>query len=239
MMDIALPLKIMDAIALLLFLSFWAGYVAFAKKMAKKTRTLSSVLRYHRVGWMRRFSERENRIGDAALLANQQRMVSFFASTTLLILAGVLGALTASDGLAAMLANLPYRESATSAELQLKLLVLALVFIYAFFKFTWSMRQFGFFDVVMGAAPMQEETKSDPKASQNFSHYAAKLNDLAGHDFNHGLRAYYFAMALLAWLLGAFPFMAATILVVFILYRREFHSKALDTLLACKESAPQ
>ncbi len=225
-----LPLNFIDLAALAFFLTAWLGYARFAKFMAVRTNTLSSVMRAHREDWMWRVLSHENRIADVALLGNLERVVTFFASTTLLILAGVLTAISATEGAMSVLSSLPGSAPTSSAQLQFKILVLALVFIYAFFKFTWSIRQYNFCSVLVGSAPAEMQEDLDDQALRSFSTRAAKLIDLAGHDFNNGLRAYYFALALLFWLVNPWIFMVATVWVVFVLYRREFRSRALKVL---------
>ena len=59
----------------------WFGYAKFAHYRAKRSASLSSVLHVHRINWMRRMLKREIRVGDAALLANIERNVNFFASS--------------------------------------------------------------------------------------------------------------------------------------------------------------
>ena len=54
-------------------------------------------------------------------------------------------------------------------------------------------------------------------------------------DFNLGLRAYYFGMALLAWFIHPVAFAAASVWVVLVLYRREFSSE--PALLLGEEDA--
>jgi uncharacterized membrane protein len=54
--------------------------------------------------------------------------------------------------------------------------------------------------------------------------------DQAAHSFNYGLRAIYFSLATLAWFINVWLFMAATIVVLFVMKHREFHSKALKAL---------
>jgi len=44
------------------------------------------------------------------------------------------------------------------------------------------------------------------------------------------LRALYFALAGLAWMLGPLPLLIATALVVRLIHRREFRSKTQETL---------
>ena len=48
--------------------------------------------------------------------------------------------------------------------------------------------------------------------------------------FNDGIRAYYFALAELSWFFHPWALMLSTAWVVLVLYRREFHSKALAIL---------
>ena len=53
---------------------------------------------------------------------------------------------------------------------------------------------------------------------------------LAAETFNDGLRAYYFSFAALAWFFSPLAMLGGTLLVVLILYRREFHSEVLKVL---------
>ena len=59
---------------------------------------------------------------------------------------------------------------------------------------------------------------------------AARLAGLSGEHANAGLRAYYFGMAALGWLLHPFLLMATGTLVVMVLYRREYRSRARDVV---------
>ncbi len=228
-------LAVADISAVTLFVTVWVAYTRFARVKARSQRTLSSVMRHHRVQWMVRMMANENRITDASLLANLERVVAFFASTTLLIIAGILTAVSTVEGTLTILINLPFSVQVTPAVLQLKLLLLAMIFVYAFFKFTWSIRQYNFFAVLLGAAPGARDADVTAEALTQFSERSAKLIDLASHEFNHGLRAYYFAMALFTWLVSPWVCMLSTLWVVWVLYRREFHSQALKTLDECRE----
>ena len=49
-------------------------------------------------------------------------------------------------------------------------------------------------------------------------------------DFNRGLRAYFFALAALAWFVHPLLFMVANVYVLYVLHRREFRSKSLKAL---------
>ena len=92
------------------------------------------------------------------------------------------------------------------------------------------MRQYNFCAIMIGGAPMPEDEGVTEAARQRFAAQAARLIDLAANQFNYGLRAYYFSLAVLAWFIHPILFMIAVVLVVFVLFRREFHSKTLHAL---------
>ena len=69
-----------------------------------------------------------------------------------------------------------------------------------------------------------------PGRDDAFANLAAEVSTNASKDFNQGLRAYYFSLAALGWFVGPWVFMAATTLVVIVLYVREYRSSALHTL---------
>jgi len=225
------PLSIADALAFVLFLAAWIAYTFYTKYRAKRSYTLSSLMRRHREQWMREMLRRDNRISDATIIGNLERVVTFFASTTILILAGLITAIFASENLLRVLVGL-HLSSTTSVEtIQLKLLVMTLIFVYAFFKFTWSVREHIFSSILIGSAPQASDlARLDNATLESVALQAAKMSDLANHDFNHGLRAYYFALALLGWLVNGWLLLLATLWVIAVLYGREFNSKALRLL---------
>lgn len=220
-----------DSVALLWLFSAWYAYTRFAKRKAKTTHCLASVLHGYRINWMQEMLKREQRVADAALVANIERNVSFFASSTLLVLAGLVTALAAADRVQLTLALLPFTQDATTQELEFKFLLLIGIFIYAFFTFTWSLRQFGFVSVLLGGAP---HAKSDHNEAyiQRYAKYTAKVLDQAGHSFNYGLRSFYFALASLAWFIDARLLIVAVSVVVWVLYIREFRSGSLSAMLS-------
>ncbi|MCV6614418.1 MAG: DUF599 domain-containing protein [Cellvibrionaceae bacterium] len=222
---------VLDLIGVLWFASCWFAYTRFAKYKAKNTHCLASVLHRYRIDWMQQMLQREIRVADAALIANLERHVSFFASTTLLVLAGLVTALAATDKVQITLSLLPFSTSTSTQELELKFLVLISIFVYAFFTFTWSLRQFGFVSVLLGAAPIAGPGQNQAHLNR-FAKYSAKVLDQAGHSYNYGLRSYYFALASLAWFIDARLMMAAVSLVVLILYIREFRSSSLKAMLS-------
>jgi uncharacterized membrane protein len=226
-----LEVEILDLVALAVFFVLWIGYARFAELHARRVPSLLGVMAQYRRDWWVRIIERELRMIDTSIIANLSNSATFFASTTLLILGGLLALLGTTEKVIAVVKGLPFNARTTSELWELKLLLLVAIFVYAFFKFTWALRQFNFSSVLVGAAPRV------PAAAEQEADYidrAASISTSAAESFNNGLRAYYFGMAALAWLLNGWFFMGVTAWVVLVLYRREFRSKALETLKRTK-----
>lgn len=223
----------LDVLATAWLLLSWCGYAWFARRKARDTYCIASVLHAYRKQWMAAMLKRDNRIADASLLANLERNASFLASTAILVIAGLVTILASVEKVHAMLQNVPLAQPNLSLEqLQFKVVVLLLIFVYAFFTFTWAMRQYGFCAVLVGAAPYFDEPEAQGRLGENFVRHSAKVIDQAGHTYNYGLRAFYFSLAVLAWLVNTWFFAVMVALVVAVLYAREFHSRTLRSLIA-------
>lgn len=227
-------MTLLDAASVTGFFITWAGYTVFARKKAKVTWSLASSLQWYRVEWMLRMLERDMRMPDAAIIGNLERVIGFFASTSILILAGLVTALTANEAAVEVLTTLPLAEPTTVALYELKILLLILIFIFAFFNFTWSLRQYSFANVLLGAAPPPESDEMSEEDRRRFAISTAKVIDQAGHSYNYGLRSYYFAMAVMGWFIHPLVFASGYILVVWVLYQREFRSRTLQSILAAE-----
>lgn len=223
----------MDLIAVFWFFLCFKGYTLYTRRRVKDTPCLASLLYLARLDWMNELLERDIRVSDNTGIANLERSVSFFASTTMLILAGLLTILGSTDKAISLLEDLPFVIPATRAEWELKFLLLIVVFVYAFFKFTWSLRQYGFVTVMIGGAPVCNKTER-PKEHKALADRLAKMGSMAAHNFNMGLRTYYFSISILAWFINPALFMIASTCIVFILYQREFKSSTLKTLMQSK-----
>lgn len=225
--------------ATLWFFLCWMGYSAFARRQAKRRDCLASVLHGYRVKWMLAMLTRENRIGDAALIASLERNASFLASASMFIIAGLLTVMASVEQVYVILVRLPIsNDSLTVFQLQLKLSLLLVIYVYAFFTLTWALRQFGFAAVMLGAAPMHDDHETPWEDKRRFAIKAAKVIGRAGHSYNYGLRAYYFSLAVLPWLISTWLFVISVAVVVLVLYRREFHSRTLRVLLRDVHAVP-
>ena len=54
----------------------------------------------------------------------------------------------------------------------------------------------------------------------------ARLFDAAGRHFNHGQRAFFFALGYLGWFVSPYVFILSTSAVVFVMWWRQFRSDA-------------
>ena len=211
-----------DILSLAWFVTVWIGYTWYADRGTRRRRSLRAVMHAHRYRWMQQMLTRDNRVADVNILRNLLQGVSFFASTTLLILAGLLTILGSGDRAIEIVRALPFAAKTSLVQWELKLLVLSIIFVYAFFKFTWALRQFNYCSVLIGAAP-----RATDKA---YARRAAEVSTHASKDFNQGLRAYYFSLATLGWFISPLVFVASTTLVVVVLYLREYHSATMKML---------
>lgn len=209
------------------FVLCWMGYIIYAGRRAKMDESLFSITNEFRRRWMVQMLERDNRMVDASVLGNLVRSATFFASTTIFILAGLMALLGTADKAMNVVAGFPFAQQVTREVWELKILLMVLIFVYGFFKFTWALRQYNFLSVLTGAAPGRGAPESEKAA---FVDSAARIASFAGQNFNSGLRAYYFSLAALTWFFHPVALVVATVWVVGILYWREFHSRTLRAL---------
>jgi uncharacterized membrane protein len=217
-------------IAFVWFMVCFYGYMIYAKRMALTTHCLSSVLHQYRQAWMEQMLTRDVRVADTTALANLERSVAFFASSTMLILAGLVTVMGSTDKVIDLVADVPFAIHASRSEWELKLLLLVGLFMYAFFKFTWSLRQYGFCAVMLGGAPTLDARISERERRASAIRIA-HVASLAANNFNQGLRTYYFSLAVLGWFINPWLFIALSGGIVWVLYRREFKSRTLEELI--------
>lgn len=210
------------------FVLWWGGYMYYADHVHLRGKTLMATMRGHRETWMRRMLARENRVVDSTILSSIMRSVTLFASTTIFILAGLVTMLGSLDKAQAVVTTLPFAIETSHALWEVKLLTMLVVFVFAFFKFAWSIRQFNYTIVLVGAAPAPDQSET-PQALR-YAKGAAEVITMAVYNFNSGLRAYYFGLAILSWFINPVLFALAVVWVVGVLYRREFRSKTLAAL---------
>jgi len=214
-----------DLIAPIWFIVCWAGYSVIADLMSRKRNSLLVIINEHRVNWMHQMLKRENRMMDATLIGNLLRSISFFASTTIFIVLALFTLLKYREDASGILTHIPYAEPTTPVLWEVKVFLLIVIFVYTFFKHTWSLRQYNYVCVLVGAAPYINGPQNWD--AEEYAKNTARLISNASKHFNAGLRAYYFGLAAISWFINGWAFMLISTLVVWVLYRREFRSQVL------------
>jgi uncharacterized membrane protein len=222
-----IPYAISDLLALALLIVAWFAYDLWSTRASRTRTSLLNALDPIRGQWMKNALKRELRMIDTSLMTTLMQSATFFSSTTILIVGALIAGLRSVGENAHVVENLPFAVRASAATTELKMLTLIALFTYAFIKFSWSVRQFNFSSILIGSMPPPAEASAE---HDYLAERASRLNALAGDNFTRGLRAYYFALAVLPWFISAYPFMIGTLIVVAMLYRTEFHSRTLDAL---------
>ena len=224
---------LIDAFVILIFLGLWISYYLYSRRAAKKRNSLSSAMKVHRISAINNAMDLENKTTGVTILSNIDRHVSFLASTSLLLLASLMGLLTKVTAIQQVVNDLPYAYILTTTQVYLRLLTLIGIFVYAYFTQTWSLRQSSFTSVMIGAG-IKNGTESD----NAYAELTAKLMDISAHSANQGLRAYYFSLAALTWFYHPLAFISSCIIVLSVLYRREFNSTTARLLIEAKTHLP-
>lgn len=216
-----------DIVAFLFFLACWKGYAMYAESAKFRTQNLVHVTNQYRMEWMRQMLKRETRTMDSIMIGNLLRSITFFANTAIFILFGLVTMLGYHDKADGIIRNIPFATPGDGFMWEIKIFLLIVIFVYAFFKHTWSLRQYNYAGIFVVAAPAYNERVDE---HEEFARRGTVLVSNAAKHFNLGVRAYYYGLAVLAWFIHPIAFIITTILVVYVTYRREFRSNTLANL---------
>ncbi len=227
----------LDVVALAWFVIVWLGYGQIADRIPGQAIALNHRMVALRHAWMTRMTERDNRIMDSQLIGHTIHSVTFFASTTMLVLAGLIGLLGAVDHVYDVISELNLAVRTSKGFFEAKILLLLGLFVHGFFKFTWSLRQYNYLCAMLGSTPLAPVA---PPQAREIATCCASLLTEAVVSFNTGLRAYYFALAALAWFIQPWLFIALTTWMLAVLLNRQLRSRSavaiqtqLHQLAAC------
>ncbi|MFN3671269.1 MAG: DUF599 domain-containing protein [Bosea sp. (in: a-proteobacteria)] len=212
----------LDLFAFIVFLASWIGYHIAVEAGPHSARSLNARMSLRRARWIEQAVQRDNRIIDTQVMNGLQNGTAFFASTSLLAIGGALSLLQSTDRVVQVFEDLPLATPTTRAAWEMKVIGLAVIFAYAFFKFAWSYRLFNYCAILLGAIPnarLKDEDETREAVRETIA-----MNIAAGRHFNRGQRAFFFALAYLGWFLGSWAFLAATLGVLTVMWRRQFAS---------------
>ena len=214
-----------DMAALLTFITVVAAYTLMTDHSMLRGKSISAAIDRQRENWMQEARRREFRMLDSSILGVLVSGISIFASTNIFVIGGLIAGLAYNEELSAAFSSVPFADPISPGRWSIKLTLLLGIFVYAFFKFAWAIRLANYCAIAVGAMCDPEDSGSDIAAAR--AKAASRLAALCGHHFNRGLRANFFALAVLGWFFSPWLFMAGTLFVVLILVRREFFSNAL------------
>jgi uncharacterized membrane protein len=215
----------LDLAALVFFVLCWASYHIALESTAFSGKSLNRMMHDVRRQWMERMIRRDIRIVDTQIMASLQNGTAFFATTSIFAIGGSLALLRSADDLVRITNDLPITTQMIDRGIwELKAGGLVVIFIYAFFKFSWAYRLFNYTAIMMGSAPPAEEADT-PEARHVVTRTAA-MATAAGRHFNRGQRAFFFALAYLGWFVSPWLLIAATTAVMMVMAWRQFLSDA-------------
>ncbi len=219
-----------DWLALAAFFALWVGYAWFASVWGQRRPSLLATTNRYRAYWLLQATARDPRMLDGLITQSLSQTPAFFSSTSILVIGGLFAVLGTTEKATELMGEIPFAQTTSLAVFEFKVLVLISIFVYAFFRFSWCMRQYTFVALVIGALPPPEAFESGQFNREVHAKRAAHMVGAAAETFNDGLRAYYLSFAALAWFISPMAMVLSTGAVVLILYSREFRSEVLGIL---------
>ena len=195
----------------------YLAYNIIVPQVEKLRPSLSVIMNMQRRRWVSNATRRESPF-DAILSGNIMGSVSFLASTAVLLILAIFAVFGQVPALLAALNSLSSQRVYTSADVQLHLVLMLVMFVLAFFAFTLSLRQFNHFCIMLGAIDHSEPTSEEEIDA------ITRMNALGAKNFNSGIRAYYFSVATVAWFVSEWLPIVTCVLTILILAHREFFS---------------
>ena len=219
-----MPFTLPDLLALAWFIVAWGGYAVLLEYVPHAREGLNARMNRYREVWMRRMLDREMRMVDMQVMAALQNGTAFFASTSLFAIGGALTIIRSTDDVLNVVATLPIGIQTGRVLWEMKAIGLAVIFVYAFFKFGWSYRLYNYVAILLGAMPPAAEC--DTANAEAHVIRTTRLFEAAGQHFNRGQRAFFFALGYLGWFVSPWLLFVTTAAVVVVTWRRQFASSS-------------
>lgn len=204
----------LDALAVAVSVAAIGGYHLYLRlRLARDPNyTVQAVNREARRRWVERvMADEGNTILGVQTLRNSTMAATFLASTAVLLIMGTLSLTGQADKLADTWHALNLGGALHAGLWIVKLLALVADFFVAFFSFSMAIRLFNHVGYQLGVPGGDRPAALRPAA------VALHLNR-AGRYYSIGMRAYYFAVPLVFWLFGPFFLMAASAVLIVVLY---------------------
>lgn len=214
-----------DIAALLLFAVAWLLYAPVLKRLGRRGGYINSDMTMVRRRWMINMTVRENRFLDSQLLGHAINSASFFASSNLILIAALGGAVFGGNAAVRAIEQFGFVSASPHWLFVAKLCLVLAVLARGLLDFIWALRQMNYTLAAIGAAP---PLGTDPAIMQAYGEAAAEILNPALSTFNTGVRGYYFALAAAGWLAGPAALAIMTLGAVLLLVWRQSGSNAAD-----------
>jgi uncharacterized membrane protein len=216
----------LEWVALAVYLVCWVGYAPLFRRLPHAGGVINANLNIVRMAWMTNMSRRKDRFIDSALLGHAINSASFFASSNLILIAALTGALVGGERTWSTVHNLPLVERTAPLLFEAKLALIVAALARSLLDFIWSIRQQNYCLAAIGAAPLN----ASDETLKIYAAAVASILNPALSSFSAGVRGYYFALAAAGWMLGPIPFIVATLGATWLLASRQLGSRAAHGL---------
>ena len=204
-----------DFASLLVAVLLIVAYHIFLRNKVKKdpTYTVQAVNRIARTAWVETImGDEKYAVLAVQTLRNSTMAATFLASTSVLLIIGVLTLSEQGEKLGAHWNALNMVGAINPMLWMVKLLTLLLDLFVAFFGFSMAIRIYNHVGFMINVPVRLNHKMITP------AHVATHLNR-AGHFYSMGMRAYYFLVPMVFWLFGPHFMLVSTIILLLALYR--------------------
>jgi uncharacterized membrane protein len=210
-----LKLALNDLASFIICVTLIVAYHVFLRYKIRKdpTYTVQAVNKIARTAWVETImADEKNAVLAVQTLRNSTMAATFLASTSVLLIMGVLTLSEQEQKIEATWHALNVMGAIHPVLWMVKLVMLLLDLFVAFFAFSMSIRIYNHVGYMINVPVRLEHKMITP------AHVATHLNR-AGHFYSLGMRAYYFLVPLVFWLFGPHFMLIATLGLLATLYR--------------------
>jgi uncharacterized membrane protein len=173
--------------------------------------TAVGITNHARQMWVKEVIQDKRDILAIQTLRNQTMAATFLASTSILISLGSFSAAFRPGVYSELSHALNLLGTATETLWMLKLMLLGLLFFFAFFNFTLSIRYYNHTGFMINTFTQNDETVSEKAVTQVLNHGALH--------YTIGMRGFYLSVPLALWLFGPIWLLASSLALIVVLYR--------------------
>ena len=173
--------------------------------------TAVGITNHARETWVKGIIRDKHDILAVQTLRNQVMAATFLASTAILISLGAFSAAFRAGVFGEISHALNLFGTRTEALWMLKLMLLGILFFYAFFNFTLAIRYYNHAGFMINSVEPGDTTLSGEAVTQILNHGALH--------YTIGMRGFYLSVPMALWLFGPIWMLAGSLILIAVLYR--------------------